>query len=205
MLVYLNEISQQDYYSKIPMALRERHASDLENRWATEYKLRFLGYGPGTLRVDISGSTEELVRMWLADAGIACVDLEAADILPFFGNKKDPITLGLVDVLRTDPNVQAELSRLTVDEIEPALERLAWRALQTTDVSDFDAKVATERMRAAGIKVSDADDFLNPPPPEPLSRITEADLAEFGVNQPKPLDDLFAHAQSDLEQSTGGW
>lgn len=200
MICYINELALQQELSQIPVALREKHIYQIEQGWK-EWGIRTVDNRPGVIQVDITKSTQGNVLRWLEGNAIAAVDLEGSDIRVLLGGAKTMTAAVVIDALNISSAVRAELSRLTPDEIMPALEKVVFQvAFAKGEITTEQAEAKATALRSEGFDIP-TDRYSELEPVATKEPSTEWD-EEFGIGESKT--DIFDQNESELP-SLGGY
>lgn len=125
MYCFINEIEWNAALSRIPLALKEKFVSGVEELGAN-LGLDCIASEPGWLQIRIKGTPQGLFQ-WFQDAHIVAVEVEAADIVPLLGKTFDAL------VLKRSIENGNSLGRLEPHELMNALREAAWSLQATSD------------------------------------------------------------------------
>jgi hypothetical protein len=121
MIVYLSDSDRP--LAGVPSHLREKKAQEILASWRATWGIDCTTVlENGIICATLRGSSRESVFEWLSAINAVCVDVEAADLETLAG--RSVLTLAAGDLLRDDPNVQQECTRLEPSQIIETVEQL---------------------------------------------------------------------------------
>jgi hypothetical protein len=195
-----------NFLTGVPAPLQERVAAEREEQAHHAFGVRFEGFGPGWVSVNVAGIRDPFtgnsgglpaVHQFLTSENIVCVDVEPRDVLTIYG-RKDPISVAIARGLESgNPQLARLFSRVRPDEISSNLDaaiNLVFNDQPTNELQAQDARMnAAIDLSSLGVEINGQDAWLAHLDTETMR---DALGPQAEPNRPMP-DDFIAESPSE--------
>jgi len=193
--IYLNEQTWKAELESIPAALRPKKMA--ERGAYLDRMIPSAGSGPGWVSISLTGISRETLFNYFEAAGVACVDVEPADVFFLLGGRN----LASLTLTRALEAGEISLNRIEPGELMQVLTDATWKAQTNAGTADDSSRdilteaIATDDLVRNGLldrdDVDGVDEWLNGPERDQAiarDRDHQATVEEIGRRNMESLD-----------------